>query len=783
MTIAPVAREKEYLGDGSTVLFAVPFQFIATSDLRIALRDADDNETVQTLGIDYSVAGGNSLTGSVTFTVAPPRDITVVIKGAMPLEQPMTLTPNSTLPAGALERAYDRGMIAAQELDARVGDLQVRTLQLPPGSIAPSIPGFPSDPRVLGFAGGLFVWTANNAAGVAADVERAEDARDQAGQSAIAAAEALAEITAKLALTPARAVKSIAQSIASTTGLVSDADLRVPIGVNALVVLRGRINYSTVDAADFKWRHTGPSGAVSVQINRRAIAPGDTAYSGVAIDTAYSAADISVLGATGYGTIEFDGTIANGATAGNFIFQWAQNTSNAGATRIEAGSFIEIALEPHSANFALSSTAIAKLGDFPASTSGGHNYVTANQGVRSYLETIVTGSKCEAQLDGEAPSQNYTVTIDDGAPFVVSPAAAWTWTLLFKDLSDTPHRVRIQGVFFDSDITFRVAGVTPSLTRPADVPNTYVLRSTPFTTYGQVDGVSQFNNNLSTSVPQCLWAASSGFGPRFRATTTSIRAYLYDGLNPSRVIVLRDDGVIVGDITPPGTTGGYKLFTLATGLSATSHEYEILPISAGRGLFMWQILVDTLENAAVAVRPIHVHYGDSIVAEGNTAAGAIFDARLGDAYLIARAKGRCAIRVGAGGTQLSTYGRDNTATVTNLPGTLAVISVRYGTNDAWASIPVATFKADYVTTLTRLRTGAATALIEAWAILPTKRTSDATIALYNAAIAEAVIATGDTNMVYIDTTTWINKATDLDDSVHPSASGYAKIAAAYLASQ
>jgi len=39
--------------------------------------------------------------------------------------------------------------------------------------------------------------------------------------------------------------------------------------------------------------------------------------------------------------VEFTGTLHNGANAGTFAFQWAQNTSDANVTQVLAGSYME----------------------------------------------------------------------------------------------------------------------------------------------------------------------------------------------------------------------------------------------------------------------------------------------------------------------------------------------------------------------------------------------------------------------------------------------------------
>lgn len=63
---------------------------------------------------------------------------------------------------------------------------------------------------------------------------------------------------------------------------------------------------------------------------------------GIAVDTAFSAADLTLTGTgTNGGFVMLSGVVHNGANAGTFSFQWAQNTSDGTATVVRAGSYLE----------------------------------------------------------------------------------------------------------------------------------------------------------------------------------------------------------------------------------------------------------------------------------------------------------------------------------------------------------------------------------------------------------------------------------------------------------
>lgn len=134
--------------------------------------------------------------------------------------------------------------------------------------------------------------------------------------------------------------KTTDESTASDTTFSSDSQLQFTMLANSTYHVRGRVLFSTVAAADFKWQLTGPSSPTLVRIARRAIGGGDAAFSAVGVDTDFSTS-VAVLGGGEEGFVEFDAAIQNGANAGTFAFQWAQNTSDAGNTTVRAGSYLE----------------------------------------------------------------------------------------------------------------------------------------------------------------------------------------------------------------------------------------------------------------------------------------------------------------------------------------------------------------------------------------------------------------------------------------------------------
>jgi hypothetical protein len=139
-----------------------------------------------------------------------------------------------------------------------------------------------------------------------------------------------------------RVVKRADQTKTSDATIADDTELKFAMKANTRYLVRARVPFNTTAAADMKWRHNGPASPTRVRLKRFAIIAGGTSFGSIAIDNAYSAADIALAGTgSGDGWIEFEGTVENGSTAGDFVFRWAQGTSDASNTIVYRGSYIE----------------------------------------------------------------------------------------------------------------------------------------------------------------------------------------------------------------------------------------------------------------------------------------------------------------------------------------------------------------------------------------------------------------------------------------------------------
>lgn len=130
------------------------------------------------------------------------------------------------------------------------------------------------------------------------------------------------------------------QSKSSDTVSASNT-LVFAMAANTKYLIKGLIVTGAAADCDFRWRHSGPASPTRVRLARHMIAPSASAHSGIAVDTAYSSADIDLTTASGTeGKIVFDGIVENGANAGNWEFQFGVVTVSGNTAIVRAGSYI-----------------------------------------------------------------------------------------------------------------------------------------------------------------------------------------------------------------------------------------------------------------------------------------------------------------------------------------------------------------------------------------------------------------------------------------------------------
>ena len=131
-----------------------------------------------------------------------------------------------------------------------------------------------------------------------------------------------------------------ADQITHNNTLINDADMRIAVAANSIYEFHVHIRYASPAVADWKSSFTVPSGASAhfqrVGLNASGAFAGgfDVADTDVALSQGQGASAPNILAA------DFFGTLVTAGTAGNLIFQWAQNVTNAGNTTLFANSYL-----------------------------------------------------------------------------------------------------------------------------------------------------------------------------------------------------------------------------------------------------------------------------------------------------------------------------------------------------------------------------------------------------------------------------------------------------------
>lgn len=142
-------------------------------------------------------------------------------------------------------------------------------------------------------------------------------------------------------LVPQGAVKPSSQSVVSSTAVVSDIDLVLPVAASAQYLMECVIGFTATSGGDFKWTWQVPSGASMLYQATHNEGGGVGLTQSTVI---YS--DANTITAAGAGaTVEavlMKGELNVAGTGGNLQLRWAQNVSNAGATTIRSQSYLAL---------------------------------------------------------------------------------------------------------------------------------------------------------------------------------------------------------------------------------------------------------------------------------------------------------------------------------------------------------------------------------------------------------------------------------------------------------
>lgn len=146
MTVSSTTNRATFSGNGTTVIFAFPYYFLAQTDLLVTLTDSSGNITTKTLNSDYTITGtqaGNGTYpsgGSVVFGSAPASGVTVSVVRIPPDTQGTHWVDGDGDPSIVKETAFDKLTLLVQ----RAMDLLSRAPTLPDGFVSTFSPALPT---------------------------------------------------------------------------------------------------------------------------------------------------------------------------------------------------------------------------------------------------------------------------------------------------------------------------------------------------------------------------------------------------------------------------------------------------------------------------------------------------------------------------------------------------------------------------------------------------------------------------------------------------------------
>lgn len=138
--------------------------------------------------------------------------------------------------------------------------------------------------------------------------------------------------------------KTADQSKTSNTTLAADTELQFPVLANTSYAFRivalYNIPTNTSGAPGIKFDLDGPASPTAIAYMYKRFGAGGAGVSEAGAATLNSAVTQASTGTGGSALIVIEGVLQNGANAGTFSFRWAQNTSDANATKVLKGSYL-----------------------------------------------------------------------------------------------------------------------------------------------------------------------------------------------------------------------------------------------------------------------------------------------------------------------------------------------------------------------------------------------------------------------------------------------------------
>lgn len=141
MTISTTESRIEYLGNGATKIFAIPFRFLENSHVVVTLVSAGGAQIPQSQGADYTLTGADEDTGGfLTMVVAPPVSSSLIVLRVVPATQETDYISGDPFPAESHERALDKLTMLVQQGE----EVSDRALKFPVGDLSTQIGELPA---------------------------------------------------------------------------------------------------------------------------------------------------------------------------------------------------------------------------------------------------------------------------------------------------------------------------------------------------------------------------------------------------------------------------------------------------------------------------------------------------------------------------------------------------------------------------------------------------------------------------------------------------------------
>jgi hypothetical protein len=142
-------------------------------------------------------------------------------------------------------------------------------------------------------------------------------------------------------LLPVTAVKLSDVAQASTTTLVNDAALFLPVAANATYEITMFVIYTQGTVGQLKFGWSAPSGATFDWTTIGLVISVTSADNGSYTAQALVVTDTKIVGGAATNTVmRVTGRLVTSSTSGTLNFKWAQSVSSATGTAVKAGSYI-----------------------------------------------------------------------------------------------------------------------------------------------------------------------------------------------------------------------------------------------------------------------------------------------------------------------------------------------------------------------------------------------------------------------------------------------------------